>query len=238
MHSQSLTIRRDYLALALIFCGLVNLVVACSGSKAPPPPSKGTGGNGGTSGTGAQQYGSGSGDEDASPDTASEKESGSGGMWDSTDPNCRSKDSCPPAAPQPLLLQGSSTSGLTGQQGTRLTWRINAVDQSQPARRLAIFLKGLPTGFNVEPPHNQKITNELQLSYTPPEAESGAVEVFVRDYDRCLVTETEKASCLSTLFNPAYDFRQGNLNYQFQGTTPANKCPTNTGLFSSKPLGC
>ena len=237
MHLRSFTIRRDYLVAALVMSGLVNLVVACSSTKAAPPPSKGP------SSEGPQGYSAGGGgggdggEEEDEPDTASDKGSGSGGMWDSLDPNCTTKDSCPSATPR-LLLQGSSTEGLAGQQGTRLSWRLNAVDQAQPTRRLAIFLKGLPSGFNTEPPHNQKITNELQLSYIPPQAENGVIEIFVRDYDRCLVTETEKAVCLSTVFNQAYDFRQPNLAYQFQGTSSANRCPPKKGLFEQTLPGC
>ena len=235
MHSQSLRIRGDYLLVALVLCGLANLVVACSSTKPAPPPSKaaldknnGGGGGGGGGGSNKQE-------EETETETETDKASGSAGMWDSLDPNCKKKDSCPPASPE-LLLQGSSSGGFTGQQGTRLSWRLNAFDRAQPTRRLAIFTRGLPSTATTEPDFTQKITNEIRISYTPPQAESGVVEVFIRDYDRCLVTETEKPVCLSSIFNPAYDRQQPNIQYQFQGTS-VKKCPT-PGLFSSPPPGC
>ena len=232
MHIINLKTESGHLRLCLATLALASLFTACNmggGAPTPAPP---------TTGSKIDQSGGAVsnpitppvGDDSPPPENVS----GSGGYLVSKDPECKKSDECPPANPQ-LVLPPS----LTGIGGTKLTWQFAAFDQAQPKRRLAIIIKGLPDLANIDLPLTAgTVVNKITVTYLPSAALTGQLDIIVRDFDRCIVSEAENAVCVSSTFNPAYDRQQPSLPFTISANPSSGKNCPKPSLFSLPPPGC
>ncbi|MCX6106028.1 MAG: hypothetical protein NTY08_09385 [Proteobacteria bacterium] len=166
---------------------------------------------------------------------ATENGSGSGGYLVSKDPECKRADECPPANP----LLRPLTPSLTGIGGTKLIWQFEAYDQAQPKRRLAIIIKGLPDLATIDLPLTLgTVVNKITVTYLPSTALTGQLDIILRDFDRCIVSEAENAVCVSSTFNAAYDRQQPPVPFTIEGNPSSVKNCPKPAFFSTPPPGC
>ena len=231
MHIINLNTESSHLRLCFATLVLSSLFTACNIGGSAPPPSPTTKPTIAVPSAVVDTTSSPSLD----PETpATENGSGSGGYLVSKDPECKKADECPPANPQ-LILPPS----LTGIGGTKLTWQFAAYDQAQPKRRLAIIIKGLPDLANIDLPLTLgTVVNKITVTYLQSTALTGQLDIIVRDFDRCIVSEAENAVCVSSTFNAAYDRQQPPVPFTIAANPSSVKNCPKPSFLSTPPPGC
>ncbi len=130
--------------------------------------------------------------------------------------SCTSATACNPA--QQDLLMTRANSQLVGVAGQPVNWvfygrDLSSLNSTQIApglqgsdRRVAVVLSGLPQGAQLSPVLNgTAVFTQESIIWTPSVAASGTLQIELRDYDRCMITETSPATACNVMSHTTYD---------------------------------
>ncbi len=116
------------------------------------------------------------------------------------------------------------------------------------SRHVAMILSNLPPDATITPLSMGKPIVAATINWIPTQAGNSAINVILRDFDRCLVSETDQTVCERSAPLPAYDTPHAPIPIVI--TDPAQKCaapapsPGFLGLPNpfapapTKPVGC
>jgi hypothetical protein len=129
---------------------------------------------------------------------------------------CTSATACNPAQQDLLITRANGQ--LVGVAGQPVNWvfygrDLSSLNTTQIApelqgsdRRVAVVLSGLPHGAQLSPMLNgTAVFTQESIIWTPSAAGSGTLQIELRDYDRCMITEPSPAAACNVLSHTTYD---------------------------------
>jgi len=131
-------------------------------------------------------------------------------------PGCTGVSSCPPVRPDVLSMTANAQ--LVGVSGQPVNWMfygrdLNTLNSTQLSsgfqgsqRRVTLIFSNLPLGAQLSPAVNgTALYTQESIVWTPSAAASGTIQMELRDYDRCMVTEANAAVTCNAPGHTVYD---------------------------------
>jgi len=133
---------------------------------------------------------------------------------------CKSKADCK-SATLDVWASFSSSGALIGIIGQPVTWEFYGLDrdsisadQKSSVRLVTVLLDNVPDGSTIDPaPSAGKVAQEAKIEWTPSQAQTGKLDVIVRDMERCLINESADF-CNKYAFHADYDQRIKEVQWQ------------------------
>lgn len=128
------------------------------------------------------------------------------------DASCKTSQACRPIAAD-ISASFSADGRLVGMAGQPVNWEFHGVDrntanpdQDSSSRRVMVLLDKVPDGSVImpSPSTTSVLTTVAKLAWTPQHASDGKIDVIVRDFDRCILNESQDR-CNKYAFLKAYD---------------------------------
>lgn len=117
---------------------------------------------------------------------------------------CESVDDCPEAN-MDVASPGFTKSGLMGFVGEPVPWEFEGIDLNSRDRRVAVLLNNIPANSKLTPSDRADVKS--RIDWTPEQRlKSGKqLEIYMRDLDRCEISEVDPEICRTYRFLEAYD---------------------------------